>query len=106
MVKQNKAVHKNKNKNKFWNWDKQKLKLFKNIKSKFTKKPVLKIYQSKLPIRVKMDASDFALGACLLQKYNKIWHSVAYYSCKITPSKLNYNIYNKELLKIIVVLKE
>jgi hypothetical protein len=29
-----------------------------------------------------------------------------YYSKKMTPLKLNYNIYNKELLAIITVLKE
>jgi hypothetical protein len=29
-----------------------------------------------------------------------------YYSKKITPLKLNYNIYNKELLAIITVLKK
>ena len=31
---------------------------------------------------------------------------VAYYSQKITPLELNYNIYNKELLNIIIVLKK
>ena len=31
---------------------------------------------------------------------------VAYYSRKITPLELNYNIYNKELLGIVAVLKE
>ena len=29
-----------------------------------------------------------------------------YYSKKITPLELNYNIYNKELLAIVIVLKE
>ena len=29
-----------------------------------------------------------------------------YYSRKLTPLELNYNIYNKKLLTIIVVLKE
>jgi hypothetical protein len=29
-----------------------------------------------------------------------------YYSKKITPLKLNYNIYNKELLAIVIVLKK
>ena len=29
-----------------------------------------------------------------------------YYSCKMTPLELNYNIYNKELLGIVTVLKE
>jgi len=31
---------------------------------------------------------------------------VAYYSRKITLLELNYNIYNKELLGIVVVLRE
>jgi len=80
--------------------------LFKEIKDKFIKEPILKIYQPELPIRVKTDTSDFALKACLLQKYNKVWHPVAYYSCKITPLELNYNIYNKELLGIVIALKK
>ena len=43
----------------------------------------------------------------MVQKYNnEIWHPVVYYSRKLTPLELNYNIYNKELLAIIVVLKE
>ena len=53
-----------------------------------------------------MDASDFILRACLLQKYSEVWHPVAYYSHKMTPPELNYNIYNKELLGIVVVLKK
>ena len=31
---------------------------------------------------------------------------MAYYSWKITPLELNYNIYNKELLGIVTALKE
>ena len=54
-----------------------------------------------------MDLLDFILKACMVQKYkDKIWHSVAYYSKKLTPLKLNYNIYNKELLAIVTALKE
>ena len=42
-----------------------------------------------------------------MQKYkNKIWYLVVYYSCKLTLLELNYNIYNKELLAIVIVLKE
>ena len=80
--------------------------MFRDIKSKFTKKPVLKIYQLELLIKVKTNVLDFVLGACLLQKYSKIWHPVVYYSHKITPLELNYNIYNKELLGIVVALKK
>jgi len=46
------------------------------------------------------------LGACLLQKHSKVWHPVAYYSWKITPLELNYDIYNKELLGIVIALKK
>ena len=58
-------------------------------------------------MRVKIDLSDFILRAYIVQKYkNKIQHLVVYYSKKLIPLKLNYNIYNKELLAIITVLKE
>ena len=59
-----------------------------------------------LPTVVKTDISDFILSICLVQKYLNEWHLVAYYSCKMTPPELNYNIYNKELLGIVTVLKE
>ena len=52
--------------NELWKWDNEKTKLFKKIKKKFTKEPILKIYQLTLLIKVETDISDFALGACLL----------------------------------------
>ncbi len=53
-------------KNKPWKWDNNKVKLFKEIKKKFTKGLILRIYQLGLLIRVKADALDFILGVCLL----------------------------------------
>ena len=55
---------------------------------------------------VKIDVLDFVLGAYLVQKYLDRWHPVVYYSCKMTPLELNYNIYNKELLGIVAALKK
>ena len=67
----------------------------------------MKIYRLELLIRVKIDLSDFVLGVYIVQKYkDKIWHPVAYYSKKLIPLELNYDIYNKELLAIVTVLKE
>jgi hypothetical protein len=81
--------------------------LFKEIKKKFTEEPILKIYQLKLLIRVKTDASDFILGVYIVQRYNNgVWYLVMYYSKKIILLELNYDIYNKELLTIIIVLKK
>ena len=81
--------------------------MFKEIKNKFIKKLILKIYRLKLLIKVKIDLLNFILKVYIVQKYkNKIWHLVAYYSRKLTPLELNYNIYNKKLLVIVAVLKK
>ena len=55
---------------------------------------------------VETDTSDFILGIYLVQKHPDRWHLVIYYSRKITPLELNYNIYNKELLGIVTALKK
>ena len=68
--------------------------------------PILKIYTLSLPTVVETDVSDFILGAYLVQKHPDKQHPVAYYSHKITPLELNYNIYNKELLGIVIALKK
>ena len=80
--------------------------LFKELKELFTAKPILKIYTPSLLTVVKIDILDFILGIYLVQKHPNRWHLVTYYSRKITPPELNYNIYNKELLGIVAALKE
>src|SRR6266702_216593 len=89
-----------------WKWDNDKKRLFKEVKEKFMEEPILRIYQLRLLIKVEINALDFALGACLLQKHGGVWHLVAYYSRKMTPPELNYDIYDKELLGIVAALKE
>ena len=93
-------------KDELWKWDDDKKRLFKEVKEKFTEEPILKIYQPRLLIKVKTDVLDFVLGTCLLQKHEGVQYLVAYYSRKMIPLKLNYNIYDKELLGIVAVLKE
>ena len=68
--------------------------------------PILKIYIPSLPIVVKTDVLDFVLGIYLVQKHLNRWYLVAYYSRKMTPLELNYDIYNMELLGIVAALKE
>ena len=67
----------------------------------------MKIYRLELLIKVKIDLLNFILEVYIVQKYkNKIWYLVAYYSRKLILLELNYNIYNKELLAIVIVLKK
>ena len=87
-------------------WDDDKVRLFKEIKQEFMKELILKIYQPKLLIRIKIDVLDFILGVCLLQKHDGVQHLIVYYSWKITLLELNYDIYDKKLLGIIAVFKE
>ena len=53
-------------KNKPQKWQQEYKELFKEIKGKFIKEPILKIYQLKLPMRVKTDLLDFTLGVYLI----------------------------------------
>ena len=93
-------------KNKLWKWQEEQRTLFKKLKELFTAELILKIYTPNLPIVVEIDVLDFALGIYLVQKYLDGWYLVVYYSRKMTPPELNYDIYNKELLGIVTVLKK
>ena len=93
-------------KNKLWKWQEEQRTLFKELKELFTAEPILKIYTPSLPTVVETDVLNFILSVYLVQKHPDRWHLVVYYSHKITPPELNYNIYNKELLGIVAALKE
>jgi len=67
----------------------------------------LKIYNPEKLAILETDILDYTIRACLnqLDKKERL-HFIAYYFRKITPLKLNYNIYNKELLAIVAALKK
>ena len=55
---------------------------------------------------LEVDALGYALGGVLSQLQDDKWHSVAFISCTMSDAKLNYDIYDKELLAIMYTLKE
>ena len=69
--------------------------------------PILAIFNLEHEAILETNTSDYAIGVCLTQKGNddKI-RIVVYYAYKMTRPKLNYNIYNKELLTIVKALRK
>jgi hypothetical protein len=50
------------------------------------------------------DASDYAVGAALGQRVNKLPHVIYYASRTLNDAQLNYSTTEKELLAVIFVL--
>jgi hypothetical protein len=69
------------------------------------KEPVLKMFDPKKLGRMKIDALDLVIDACFSQLYEGMWHSVTYYSRKLSPAEQNYDIHDKELLAIVAALE-
>ncbi|KFY79714.1 hypothetical protein V498_08911 [Pseudogymnoascus sp. VKM F-4517 (FW-2822)] len=79
----------------------------KELKTKFTEAPILATFDPAKKIILETDSSDFAIGACLNQlDENGKFKPIAYYSRKLSPAELNYDIYDKELLAIVVAFEQ
>ncbi len=58
------------------------------------------------PFMVEANASEGAVGAVLSQKQNGKWCPVAFMSKSLSATECNYEIYDKELLAIMLALDE
>ena len=92
-------------KNKFV-WDEKAKEAFETLKKAFTSTPILIHEDSSKPFFFEANASDFALSSVLFQ-YDKDGrlHSIVYHSLKFSTAEINYKIYDKELLAILMLLK-
>ena len=89
-----------------FNWSLECEEAFNELKRRFTTAPILEHYDPTLPCIIETDASDFAIGAILSQPHGKRLHPVAFMSRKMDKAELNYEIYDKEMLAVVVAFKE
>jgi hypothetical protein len=89
-------------KNLIYEWTRKARDAFQKLKEKFSTKPVLAIFDPEKEITLETDASDKAMGAILNQPDEKGKnHPIAFYSRKLRPEELNYDVHDKELLAIV-----
>ncbi|CAI7810857.1 unnamed protein product [Closterium sp. NIES-54] len=78
---------------------------FQELKIFLVSPPVLRIADQSRPFEVVTDASDFAIGAVLLQDFGNGLQPIAYESRKLQAAERNYSIHDKEMLAIIHAFK-
>ena len=89
-------------KDKKWDWTVKQEKVFRELKEKFTKEPVLAAPDLDKKIRMEVDALDYVIGGVLsMEGKDGLWRPVAFLSKSLNETKRNYEIHNKEILAII-----
>ncbi|KAF8752755.1 hypothetical protein RHS01_07336 [Rhizoctonia solani] len=82
------------------------LRSFNDLKEAFQSRPVLRHFNPALPSTLLTDASDFAISGIHCQPGESgALHPVAFFSRKLTPAEINYEIYDKEMLAIVDSLR-
>ena len=72
-----------------------------------TTAPILQVFDEEKPNEVWVDASDYAVGATLVQPSDngKTWLPVEYLSHRLSVAEQNYDATNQEFVAILSALK-
>ncbi|KAI0995841.1 hypothetical protein K3495_g12340 [Podosphaera aphanis] len=90
-----------------WKWGPEQNNEFETLKKKFISEPALAQWDPDRDTMLEADCSGYPLGRCLLQKHERgLWMLVAYYSRKLSGAGMNSEIHDKELLAIVVCMRE
>ncbi len=98
-----------------WHWEGPQQQAFDTLKARMCTKPVLQQPNFKKVFYLQTDTSAYGVGAVLSQEGGTLilnspnskpqQHSVTYFSNTFTPTEQNYNIYEREFLGVVKVLK-
>ncbi|KAK0591059.1 hypothetical protein LWI29_035067 [Acer saccharum] len=89
-----------------FDFDEKCMAAFKELKELLTTAPIMRPPDWSLPFELMCDASDYAVGAVLGQRVDKIPHAIYYASRTLTDAQLNYSTTEKELLAVIFALEK
>ena len=87
-------------------FDSQCLHAFTVLKDKLISAPIVVAPNWSFPFELMCDASDYAIGAVLGQKREKIFHVIYYASRTLNDAQLNYATTEKELLAIVFAFEK
>ena len=76
------------------------------LKDKLISAPIVVASDWSFPFELMCDASDFAIGAVLGQKQEKIFQVIYYASRTLNDAQLNYATTEKELLAIVFAFEK
>ena len=82
-------------------WNEEHAKSFQQIIKAITEIIENKHFDTNRPTRVRCHATKEGLGACLEQKYNNIWHPIAYASRFLNTNEQKCSINELELLSVV-----
>ncbi|GFW24939.1 transposon Tf2-11 polyprotein [Trichonephila clavipes] len=89
-----------------WQWGFDQQNAFQTLKNSLTTPPVLKQADGTKPYIIRTDASNYALGAVLLQGEGSDEHPIEYASRLLTPAERNYSTTEREALAVVWALKK
>ncbi|GFS75294.1 transposon Tf2-9 polyprotein [Trichonephila clavipes] len=89
-----------------WQWGFDQQNAFQTLKNSLTTPPVLKQADGTKPYIIRTDASNYALGAVLLQEEGSDEHPIEYASRLLTPAERNYFTTEREALAVVWALKK
>ncbi|KAM6549555.1 hypothetical protein CsatB_021231 [Cannabis sativa] len=77
------------------------LEAFQILKEKLISAPIVTTPNWELPFEIMCDASDYAIGAVLGQRFDKVFRTIYYASKTLNDAQLNYATTEKEMLAIV-----
>jgi len=89
-------------KDKKWDWTEKEERVFKELKERFTKEPVLAAPDIDKKMRMEVDTLDYATrGMLSMECEDGLWRPVAFLSKSLNETERNYEIHDKEMLAIV-----